>query len=177
MKNCRFFAIVRALNLHRTPGMCAVSSTIAGGPDRIKALALGVIQTKKQILVADDSPTDVFMLEHGLAESGLKCAILHVEDGEQALEALQRPRTSDQEFCLIVLDWYLPKRSGEEVLRVVQGNKDSPLCVVLTSGLPHQEMQRLNMQGISVWNKPGDLDGYLELGESLKQLILAATSC
>ncbi|MCW5978177.1 MAG: response regulator [Bryobacteraceae bacterium] len=129
-----------------------------------------------RILVADDSASDVYMLEHALAAAGLECSIVHVDDGDKALDALCDPK-GQEAFRLVVLDWYLPKRSGDELLPLIQEAPGAPPCVVLTSGLPPQEAEQLANRGIAVWRKPADLDGYLKLGRTVKELVGSTHAC
>lgn len=125
----------------------------------------------RRILVADDSEADVYMLEHALAAAGLECTIVQVADGEQVLARLEQSIDGGEGFELILLDWHLPKRQGGEILPEIQRLDGAPQCIVLTSTMPSNAVKELSGRGVTVWMKPDDLDGYLKLGETLKNLL------
>lgn len=79
-------------------------------------------QPESRILIADDDPLLMELLEHKLQARGYK--VLKAEDGPTALEAAQQKQPK-----LIVLDAMMPGLDGFEVLRRLKGNSG-------TSGIP-----------------------------------------
>ena len=63
-----------------------------------------------RVLVIEDEAELADFVVRGLREEGL--AVEHVEDGERGWEAL-----ADREWDLVVLDWWLPKEDGLDLLR------------------------------------------------------------
>jgi len=89
------------------------------------------------ILLVEDNPGDVVLVEEVLSDSKMWNRLHVVSDGEQAMEFVRRqgkhagaPRPD-----LILLDLNLPKKSGREVLREVKTHPDLKTIpvVVLTS--------------------------------------------
>jgi CheY-like chemotaxis protein len=89
------------------------------------------------ILLVEDNPGDVMLVEEALSDSKVRNRLHVVSDGEQAMEFVRRqgkhagaPRPD-----VILLDLNLPKKSGREVLREVKTHPDlaSIPVIVLTS--------------------------------------------
>jgi len=76
------------------------------------------------ILIADDNPQNVELLEAYLAE--IDCEIVTAADGEAALKAVERHRPD-----LILLDIMMPKLSGFEVCRKLRENPATRDTLVL----------------------------------------------
>ncbi len=68
------------------------------------------MRTPPRILIVDDTPTNVDILEKRLAAHGYE--ILTAGDGEEALAIV-----SDKRPDLILLDIMMPKMDGSEVCR------------------------------------------------------------
>ena len=78
----------------------------------------------KRILIADDEPDAVQLLEFYLQRAGFELAV--ATDGEQAVQ-LARETPPD----LIVLDLLLPKRDGFEVCKALRGEPRTARVPVL----------------------------------------------
>lgn len=90
------------------------------------------------LLLVEDNPADVMMLELGLNETGARYDLHVVKDGEAALELLARRNICTQIGSpdLILLDLNLPKVDGHEVLRAVKTHPDlktTPVIVLSSS--------------------------------------------
>ena len=73
------------------------------------------------ILVADDDQNDVFFLRRAFQKSGVSHAVMHVSDGQQAIdyllgEADYRDRIRYPVPVLVLLDLKMPKVDGFDVL-------------------------------------------------------------
>lgn len=71
-------------------------------------------QTVQRILVADDNPQNLELIEAYLAD--LDCEVLTAMDGEEALRLAQETNPS-----LILLDVMMPKMSGFEICKRLKG--------------------------------------------------------
>jgi signal transduction histidine kinase/CheY-like chemotaxis protein len=84
------------------------------------------------ILVADDNPTNLLVLEHLLGALGYN--IYKANDGREALEALDR-----QVFDLVLMDIQMPEMTGIDVLQAVRArpgpNRDTPLIAVTADAM------------------------------------------
>ncbi len=73
-----------------------------------------------RVLVVDDNPGDVFMISEALEETGFDYTMDTVTDGASALEYLHACLPGEQWPALIILDWNLPGKNGQEVLAEMQ---------------------------------------------------------
>src|SRR5947199_8629701 len=77
------------------------------------------------ILVADDDPDDVFLLSRAFLTAGLPHRVLHVRDGQEAINYLAGEHNYVDRFrfplpALLVLDLNLPRRNGFDVVSWVR---------------------------------------------------------
>ncbi|WP_232243430.1 ATP-binding protein [Paraburkholderia sp. SOS3] len=77
-------------------------------PDRERAIASG-----RLVLVAEDHPVNQELIRHQLALLGFACDV--VNDGEEALQALERTR-----YGFLITDCHMPNLSGYELARRVR---------------------------------------------------------
>jgi two-component system, response regulator len=101
------------------------------------------------ILLIEDNESHALLAIRGLSKFSDKHRVVHVEDGEAALEYLfRRGIYSDFKISprpqLILLDLRLPKIDGLEVLKQIKENEDlrSIPTVVLTSSMAEPDIIR-----------------------------------
>jgi len=102
------------------------------------------------ILLVEDNPGDVVLVEEVLSDSKMWNRLHVVSDGEQAMEFVRRqgkhagaPRPD-----LILLDLNLPKKSGREVLREVKTHPDlKTIPVVVLTGDSDEVIDELLASG------------------------------
>jgi CheY-like chemotaxis protein len=98
------------------------------------------------VLLVEDNPNDVELTLTALKEAKLANEIVVTNDGEQALEYLQRRgRYADRSGpnpAVILLDLKMPKVDGHEVLRQIRASPDLRLIpvVVLTSSREEKDL-------------------------------------
>lgn len=83
---------------------------------------------KPKVLIADDSPLVLRMIEKMLAGSGYEVVTAH--DGQEALE-----RAAAERFGLIILDVMMPRMNGDEAcraLKAAEATRGVPV-IILTS--------------------------------------------
>ena len=83
------------------------------------------------ILLIEDNPGDVLLTEVAFEEAEIKYKMNIAEDGEEAIDALNK-LTPD----LILLDLNIPKIDGKEILSQIKSNhslKDIPVIVLSSS--------------------------------------------
>ena len=120
------------------------------------------------VLVVDDNPTDLKLATIYLGKawpfSG-DMAVTTAVDGYDALEKLRTKR-----FCLIILDWCLPKGGNGHVLREIRRN-GVVIPVVVMSGLGRDQLpDYLESAGAAYVNKD-DLNAsalYCAIAEALR---------
>lgn len=90
-------------------------------------------EPKGTVLVVDDDPVNRMMLTHSLTQEGYQTTA--AEDGEQALEMLERER-----FDLVLLDVVMPGVDGFTVLEYIKRHNDlRHLPAIMISGLDDME--------------------------------------
>ena len=121
-----------------------------------------------KILICDDNDFDVYILLASLNIIGLSIEVLRARDGVEALNCLSR----DSELDLVILDHWLPKKSGLDVIHELRRCGGFPQCpvVVLTSSLGKEHEALRNLGVHAILEKPLNLDGYRRVGESLAKL-------
>lgn len=129
------------------------------------------------ILIADDDPGHVRLIEKNLRRAALHNKIERFEDGQQVLDFLFRrgERQCEPETCyLLLLDIRMPKIDGVEVLRQLKGNEELrkvPVIMLTTTDDP-REVERCHMLGCSNYIvKPVDYDKFAEAIGSLGHFV------
>lgn len=91
------------------------------------------------VLLVEDNPNDALLAIRSLKESKLANEIVHLKDGQQAIDYLLRQDQYRGRKGLlpkvILLDLKLPKVNGLEVLKALRANPETKLVpiVILTS--------------------------------------------
>jgi CheY-like chemotaxis protein len=122
----------------------------------------------------EDNRGDVLLVEVALREAGLRFDLIHMADGEKAVNYLRDMADGSglPSLDLVLLDLNLPKRDGWEVLeelRAVPLERPVPVVILSSSSAPH-DMARAERLGVSTYiRKPSTLDEFLAIGEKLKQ--------
>lgn len=120
-----------------------------------------------RILLAEDNPADVYLIEEALREHGLTFEILLARDGEQASALLLDDSVKPD---LVLLDLNMPKRGGGEVLSLLQGSS-VPIVILTSSESPADKMQALRLGASHFIRKPSSLDEFLGIGATIKQIL------
>lgn len=122
-----------------------------------------------QILLAEDNPADVYLIEEALREHQVTFAITVAEDGEAAMKLVTSGEVTPD---IVLLDLNMPKRSGGEVLdRIRRGaNRDIPVIILTSSDSPSDREEALRLGATCYIRKPTGLDEFLEIGATIKRL-------
>jgi len=128
-----------------------------------------------RIVIIEDNPADVFLLRHGLDQHGEEYVLETLDDGEEALQFVQKQRLLpfEPEPCVIVLDLHLPKHDGPVVLQALRSEPSlAHVQVVALSTLaaPQDEM-RVRDLGVRLYRtKPTDLDDWISLARQILEI-------
>lgn len=126
------------------------------------------------ILLVEDDPAHAEIVRRSLANFRVANHIVHVEDGQQALDYLFRQENYADPLIspkpsLILLDLRLPKVDGLEVLRQIKEDlnfKKIPI-VILTTSAAESDLAEAYTHGVgSYLVKPVDFAKFTELMES-----------
>lgn len=103
-----------------------------------------IIPTPIEILLAEDSPTDVLLAKEALANSKVMNTLNVVDDGVECLAYLRREGAYANRALpnLILLDLNMPRKGGLEVLKEI---KEDPLLrcipvVILTTSKSEEDV-------------------------------------
>ncbi|MGK5740811.1 response regulator [Micromonospora sp. URMC 103] len=118
-----------------------------------------------RILVVDDDPGDVLMIEEALADSDVEKVIDVVSDGQEAMEFLRREgrHTEAARPDVILLDLNMPRMDGRQVLGEVKQDEDLrtiPVVVLTTSNADTDIVGSYTLQANAYVTKPIDLDDF-----------------
>jgi len=120
-------------------------------------------ETHKTILIAEDSPDDVFIIRRSLAKTGLPYQLRFVSDGEQAIDYLQRkpPYDNTDTFprpSLLILDLNMPHANGFEVLEWLKSQsvlQRLPIVIHSSSNLESDQHRSSQLGAIAYFVKSG----------------------
>ncbi len=133
--------------------------------------------THYTILLVEDDPNDVFLIQRAFRKANLANPIQVMNDGEAAVLYLsgQEPYADRDRYplpMLMLLDLKLPRRSGLEVLEWLKQQpklKRLPV-VVLTSSREHTDLNRAYDLGANSYLvKPVAFDSLLNMVQTLNQ--------
>jgi CheY-like chemotaxis protein len=127
-----------------------------------------------KILIVDDNESDIYLLRHALDERGEEYDLIVLDDGEKAIQFVDRHRLTPHapEPCVILLDLHLPKRDGLEVLRAIRREPAiSHIHVVLvTSSASPLEQAAIRAAGADLRVKPTRLSEFAKLAADLIEI-------
>jgi CheY-like chemotaxis protein len=137
----------------------------------------------KVILVADDDENDVFFLRRAFAKSGLVHTIIHVSDGQKAIEYLlgegiYADRRANPFPDLLLLDLKMPRTDGFDVLATLRSlpGLDLPIVVFSTSALLVDVQMAKKLGALDYVVKPADQDEMLKLALAIHERWLSGAS-
>jgi CheY-like chemotaxis protein len=119
-----------------------------------------------EILLIEDTPTEATRTMRALRQGRIRSRITVVEDGEQAL-ALLRSQPGFRPD-VILLDWYLPRRGGREVLDDLKRDpafRQVPIVVLSISDRDEDVAAAYDGHANSFVTKPTDVE---QLARALK---------
>jgi len=132
--------------------------------------------TKKvPILVVDDSKDDVFLLCRAFKRAGLDPSLIHVMDGEEAVDYLSgQNRFTDRSRyplpSLMLLDIKMPKLNGFDVLQWLLTRKDFKelLVVMFSSSFQGEDVEKAKVLGATDYlTKPTGSEGFDQVVQTI----------
>lgn len=125
-----------------------------------------------RLLVIEDSPSDVRLLEEALRENKIACEMVVACDGVEGLSHLKRVcRGEMARPDLIILDLNLPRKNGREVLAEVKTSPDLrqiPVLVMTSSRSADDVTEAYTLNANCYISKPFDLDEYIQIFRSIE---------
>lgn len=126
-------------------------------------------QSEVEILLVEDNPHDAELALRALQKHRLANSVIHVTDGEQALDFLYArgayaDRNKNHRPKVVLLDLKLPKVDGIDVLRAVKADPDLKVIpvVVLTSSREDRDIVESYRLGVNSYIvKPVDFEQFV----------------
>ena len=126
-----------------------------------------------EILMVEDSPTDVLITQEALEQAKVRNYLHVVEDGVEALAFLRKegqyagaPRPD-----LILLDLNLPRKDGREVLAEIKADehlKTIPVVILTTSKAEEDVLRAYGLHANCYITKPVDLTRFIEVVQAIE---------
>jgi len=120
------------------------------------------------VLLVDDDPGDVLMIEEALESTGAPRTVYVVNDGEEALAFLRQTGEFSQapRPDVVLLDLNMPRMDGRQVLAEVKADaalRSIPIVVLTTSQSPADIMSSYSLHANAYVTKPMNLDDLTEV--------------
>lgn len=136
-----------------------------------------VAPDSSDVLLVEDNPGDIRLLEEAFQEAGLSCRLNIARDGEQAMAFLRKEGRYENSPrpALILLDLNLPRKDGREVLAEIKTEKllqKIPVVVLTTSTNPDDVHRAYELHANCYFAKPGDIESLMKLGRLLESFWL-----
>ena len=128
-----------------------------------------------KILLVEDNPDHAELVIKGLRSNNVANSLVHVEDGEAALDYMFRrgkysdPSTSPR-ADLVLLDLRIPRVDGLEVLKALKSNEETrriPVVVLTTSEAEIDVAKAYDYHANSYMVKPVSFEHFMELMKNL----------
>ena len=112
----------------------------------------------RPILLVEDDTVDVKAITRAFEELKIRNKLVHVANGEEALNYLRNSR--NKKPCVILLDLNMPKMDGVEFLRAVKSDKNLkqiPVVVLTVSSQEQDVVESFNLGVAGYITKPSQL--------------------
>lgn len=121
------------------------------------------------ILLIEDDPDHAELMRRSLSKADLEVELLHLSDGNKALDYLVNTSKLSQLPSLILLDLTLPKVDGWQVLVRLKKSACAavPLVILTSSANPDDITKATQLHANSYIAKPARLQGYIDLAQAL----------
>lgn len=134
-----------------------------------------------EILLVEDSPADVIIMQDALAEARVLNTIHVVEDGAAAMAFLHHEGAYADTLHpdLILLDLNLPRKSGREVLAEIKADpalKRIPVVVLTTSRAEEDVWKAYDLHANCYVVKPLDFAAFVHAVQSIQQFWLSVVT-
>lgn len=133
------------------------------------------MSSENTILLVEDNPKDVFLIQRAFRKAEIMTPLKVVSDGDAAVQYL----AGETPYCdratypipvLVLLDLKLPRRSGAEVLSWIrqESNLQRLPVVALTSSREYSDVNRIYDLGANAYIvKPPDFDQLVHILKTL----------
>ncbi len=125
-----------------------------------------------EILLVEDSPSDVRLIREALKETPIRVKVNVANDGIEAMDYLhQSEKGSVSRPDLVLLDLNLPRKNGREVLAEVKASpqlKQIPVLVMTSSKADEDIQSAYSLNANCYITKPADLSEYVNIVRAIE---------
>ena len=134
-----------------------------------------------EILLIEDSPSDVALTVEALKEGKIANNLNRVADGVEAIDYLRQKGkyASVLRPDLIMLDLNLPRKDGRDVLKELKTDpslKLIPIIVLTTSRADKDVLQSYELNANCFITKPVDFEHFIEVVKSIENFWLSVVT-
>jgi len=128
------------------------------------------------LLLVEDNPGDVALIQHALQRTGVHTRFHHVSDGEQAMLFLKPEDGTEATYRpnLILLDLNLPRKDGRQVLADIKADESLKdiLVFILTSSELAEDLHTTQFaKAAGCFTKPTSFSEYELIFKKIEYLI------
>jgi len=137
---------------------------------------LNLADGSEYILLAEDNSADIELVREALEDRAIAFELQVVEDGERAMDFIERIDRDSTLRCpkVFLLDLHLPKRNGEEILRRLRASErcgQTPVVILTSSDSPSDRETATRNAALHYFRKPSTLEQYMQLGDVVENII------
>jgi CheY-like chemotaxis protein len=124
------------------------------------------VRRSLSVLLVDDDPGDVLMIQEALEASEITREVHVANDGEEAIAHLRAVDDGKPRPDVMLLDLNMPKMGGREVLAQVKADpklRTIPVVVLTTSQAPTDILESYALHANAYVTKPINLDELLDV--------------
>ncbi len=134
-------------------------------------------ETFTEVFLVEDSPGDIRLTRDALAETNPRANVSVATDGAEALAFLRHEGefADSPEPDLILLDLYLPKMDGRQVLAEIKQDerlRSIPTIILTTSAAEADIVKSYQLQANAYLSKPVQVDAFESLIKSISDFWL-----
>src|SRR6185369_2210462 len=128
-----------------------------------------------EILLAEDNPADATLVREALERQRLSYHLYVMKDGAETLAFIEdRDLPGRRRIDLLLLDMYLPKFDGEEILRRLRAtrrNAETPVIVMTVSTDPRDIAAARRHGAMHYFMKPSSLREFMQIGVLAREIL------
>ncbi len=126
------------------------------------------------ILLVEDTPSDIRLTQEALKRSGLTYELSVTNDGEEAMQYLEKSKKGgNKKPDIILLDLNMPRKNGHEVLQEIQADKELetiPVILLTVSKRDEDVMEALKLKMNYYIAKPVSAQNLTSIVKSIYEL-------
>ena len=122
--------------------------------------------TRVHILLVEDNPGDVRLIQEALKTTDLQYVLDIASDGDDALSRLLKESGLNSLPDLVILDLNLPRRSGHEVLALIKDHprtRTIPVIILSSSALSEDIQKAYGLHANCYIQKPQNIDDFFHV--------------